>query len=178
MIIKGDVLLITLLDRRTFVGVGCSGCINVGSVLVIRGSAPGVLFQVCRRCMRFVVIKLRFAIGSHVCMIAGASEIRGIVQMGASSLGGLSITSLLATLCSSLFGGARMALIALARLLISRRPLGVPAAVSVAVVNSLVSALRCAFGLRLGTWQCCGKSSADPEIRYARVSGTKYKLHL
>jgi len=105
-------------------------------------------------------------------MIAGASEIRGIVQMGASSLGGLSITSLLATLCSSLFGGARMALIALARLLIIRRPLGVPAAVSVAVVNSSVSALRCAFGLRLGTWQCCGKSSADPEIRYARVSGT------
>ena len=178
MIITGDVLLITLLNWRTFVGVGCSGCINVGSVLVIRGSAPGVLFWVCRRCMRVVLIKLRFAIGSRVCMIAGASEIRSMVQMGASSLGGLSMTSLLAILCSSPFGGARMALIALARLLISRRPLGVPAAVCVAVVNSSVSALRCAFGLRLGTWQCCGKSSADPEIRYARVSSTKYKLHL
>jgi len=178
MIITGDVLLITLLDRHTFVGVGCSGCINVGSVLVVHGSTPGVLFRVCRRCMRFVVIMLRFAVGSRVCMIAGASEICGIVQMGASSLGGLSMTSLLATLCSSLFGGARMALIALAGLLISRRPLGVPAAVSVAVVNYSVSALRCVFGLRLGTWQCCGKSSADPEIRYARVSSTKYKLHL
>ena len=120
MIITGDMVLITLLDRRTFVGVGCSSCINVGSVLVIHGSAPGVLFRVCRQCMHFVVIKL----------------------------------------------------------LIICRPLGVPAAVSVAVVNSSVSALRCAFGLRLGTWQCCGKSSADPEIRYARVSGTKYKLHL
>ncbi len=54
----------------------------------------------------------------------------------------------------------------------------VPAAVTVAVCNSSVSALRCAFGLRLGTWQCCGKSLADPKIRYARVSGTKYKLHL
>ena len=95
--------------------------------------------------MRFVVIKLRVAIGSRVCMIAGASKICGIVQMGASSLGGLSMTSLLAILCSSPFGGARMALIALARLLISRRPLGVPAAVSVVVVNSSVSALRCAF---------------------------------
>ena len=120
MIITGDMVLITLLDRHTFVGVGCSGCINVGSVLVIRGSAPGVLVRVCRRCMCFVVIKLRFAVGSRVCMIAGASEIHGIVQMGASSLGGLSITSLLATLCSSLFGGVRMALIALARLLIIR----------------------------------------------------------
>ena len=47
MIITGDVLLITLLDGRTFVGVGCSGCINVGSVLVIHGSIPGVLFRVC-----------------------------------------------------------------------------------------------------------------------------------
>ncbi len=146
MIITSDVLLITLLDRRTFVGVGCSGCINAGSVLVIHGSAPSVLFRVCRQCMHCVVIKLRFAVGSRVCMIAGASEIRGIVQMGASPLGGFSMTSLLATLCSSLCRGARMALIALARLLISPQPLGVPAAVSVAVVNSSVSALRCAFG--------------------------------
>ena len=83
-----------------------------------------------------------------------------------------------ATLCSSSFGGARMVLIVLARLFMSHRPLVVPAAVTVAICNFSVSALRCAFGLRLGTWQCCGKSSADPEIRYARVSGTKYKLHL
>ena len=124
------------------------------------------------------MIKLHFAVGSRVCMIAGASEICGIVQMCASSPGGLSITSSLATLCSSSFGGARMALIALARLLMSRRPLVVPAAISVAVCNSSVSALRCAFRLRLGTWQCCGKSSADPEIWYTCVSGTKYKLHL
>jgi hypothetical protein len=176
--ITGDVLLITLRDWRTFVGVVCSGCINVGSILLILGRAPGVLFRVCRRCMRAVVIKFRFAIGSRVCMIAGASEIRGIVLMGASSLGGRSMTSLLATLCSSPFGGVRMAFIALARLLIRRRPLVVPAAVSVVVVISSVSALRCAFGLRLGTWQCCGNSSADPEMRYALVSGTKYKLHL
>jgi hypothetical protein len=47
MIITGNVLLITLRDWRTFVGVGWSGCINVGSVLVIRGRAPGVLFWVC-----------------------------------------------------------------------------------------------------------------------------------
>jgi hypothetical protein len=26
--------------------------------------------------------------------------------------------------------------------------------------------------LRLGTWQCWGNNSADPEILYARVSGT------
>ena len=178
MIMTGDVFSINLLDWRGFPVVRQSGCINAGSVLVIFGRAPGVLLRVCRWCMRAVVIKLRFAVGSRVCMIAGASEIRGIFQMGASSLGGLSITSSVATLCSSSFGGARMALIVLARLLMSRRPLVVPAAISVVVCNSSVSAVRCAFGLRLGTWQCCGKSSTDPKIRYARVSGTKYKLHL
>ena len=70
-----------------------------------------------------------------------------------------------------------MALMAGARLLMRWRLLGVPAAFTVAVCNSLVSALRCALGLRFGTWQCCGKNSAGPEMRYAHVSGTKYKLH-
>ena len=42
MIITGDVLSPTLLDRCVFVGVGRSGCINAGSVLVIFGRAPGV----------------------------------------------------------------------------------------------------------------------------------------
>ena len=54
MIITGDVLFITLIDRRVFVGVGRSGCINAGSVLVICGRAPGVLFRVCLWCMRTV----------------------------------------------------------------------------------------------------------------------------
>ena len=127
--------------------------------------------------MRVVVIKLRFAVGSHVCIIVGASDIRCIVKMGASSLGGLSIATSVATLCSSAFGGIRMALIALARLLMRCCPLGVPAAISIDVCNSLVSALRCALRLRLGTWQCCGKRLADPEMRYACIFGTKYKLH-
>ena len=145
MIITGDVLSLTLLDWRVFVGVGRSSCINAGSVLIIFGRAPGVLFRVCRRCMRAVVVKWHFAVGSRV-WIAGASEIRGLVQMCV----GLSITSSSATLCSSSFGGAcaRMALIAFARLLMSYCPLVVPAAISVAVCNSSVSALRGAFGLR------------------------------
>ena len=179
MIITGDALSRTLVDRcvSAFGGLG-TGWINAGAALVIFGRASGVLFLVCRQCMRAVVIKFCFANGSRVCIIVGASDILGIVQMGASSLVGLSITTSVATLCSSSFGGARMALIALARLLMRRFSLGVPAAIFVSVCNSLVSALRCALWLRFGTWQCCGKSSADPEMRYACVSGTKYKLHL
>ena len=87
-------------------------------------------------------------------------------------MGGLPRTVSVATLCSSAFVGVRMALMAVARLLMRWRPLGVPAVVAVAVCNSLVSALRCALGLRFRTWQCCGNISADPEMQYACVFGT------
>ena len=178
MIITGDVFSSTLVDWRVsaFGGLG-SGWINAGAALVIFGRAPGVLFLDCRRCMHTVVINFRFAVGSRACIIAGASDILRIVQMDASSLVGLSITRSVATLCSSSFGGAMMALIALSRLLMRRLPLGVPATIFILVCNSSVSALRCALGLRFRTWQCCRKSSTNPDMRYARVSGTKYKLH-
>jgi hypothetical protein len=48
--------------------------------------------------------------------------------------------------------------------LMSVRPLCVLAAMPVDVSNSSVSAFKCALLLRLGTWQCWGNSSADPEI--------------
>ena len=121
--------------------------------------------------MRAVLIKLRLAVGSLVFIISGASVIRCIVTMGASFPVTLSRNISSLTLCSSSFGGARMALIVLLRILMSLRPLVVPAAIFVSFCNSSVSALRCAVGLRFGTWQCCGKSSADPEIRYAVFPG-------
>ena len=131
--------------------------------------APGVLFWVWRQCMQAIVIKLRFAIGSLICIISGASDIRCIVTMGASSLGGLPITMSVSTHCSSAFVGIRMALMAMAILLMRRRPLGVPAAVTVAVCNSSVSALRCTVGLRFRTWQCYGNSLANPKRWYAPI---------
>ena len=178
MMITGDVVSHTRVNCCVSVVVGQGSIwINTGSALVIFGRAPGVLFWVRLWLMHTVVIELHFAIGSRVCIIAGASNIRCFVKMGASSLGGLSITMLVATLCSSTLGGIRMALIALARCLMRQRPLDVPAAISVALCNSLVCALRCALGLRFGTWQCCGKSLANLEMRDARASGTKYKIH-
>ncbi len=174
-----DVFVFTLVDRLRSVLFGRgSGSMYAGAFRFIFGSAPGILLRVVLRCMRAVLIKLRFAVGSLVCIISGESVIRWIVTMGASSPGSLSRTISVSTLCSSAFGGARMAVMALPSLLIRFRPLVVPAAIFVSCCNSSVSALRCAVGLKFGTWQCCGKSSADPEIRYARVSGTKYKLHL
>ncbi len=122
--------------------------------------------------MQAVVIKFCFTVGSLVCIIYEASDIGCIVPMGAFWLVGILISMSVAALCSSTFVGVKMALMAVARLLMRRRPLVVPAAVAVAVCNSLVSALRCALGLRFRTWQCCGKSSANPEMRYAHISGT------
>jgi hypothetical protein len=39
------------------------------------------------------------------------------------------------------------------------------------LVSSWVSARRCCSGVKFGSWQCWGNSSANPEIRYALVSG-------
>ncbi len=115
--------------------------------------------------MRAVLIKFRLAVGSLVCIIAGASDIRCIVTMGASTLGSLSSTVSVSTLCSTTFWGARMVFIALARCLMRRLPLVLPVANFVVACSSSVSALRCALVLRFGIWECCGKSSADPEIQ-------------
>ena len=122
--------------------------------------------------MRSVVIEFRFAVGSLACMISGASDIRCIVTTGASCLLGISIPLSVATLCSSTFVGVKMAVMAFVRLLTRCCPLVVFAAVAVDVINSLVRALICSLALRFGTWQCCGNSLADPEMRYAHVSGT------
>ena len=70
-----------------------------------------------------------------------------------------------------------MQLILVCRTLMSALPLAVGPALVVKSSNSLVSARKCWCVVRLGTWQCCGKSSVDPEILYALVLGTKYKSH-
>ena len=119
-------------------------------------------------------------------MIGGASVMRGMVMMGVALI---TLCSFSLTLCSSSFtlccvrgvavkaGGVRMDLIFVCSFLMSSILLGVVPALVVMLANSLVSALKCWCGVRLGTWQCCGKSSVNPEILYALVLGTKLKLH-
>ncbi len=41
------------------------------------------------------------------------------------------------------------------------------------VTNSSITSCRCLFQSKNGTWQYWGNNSADPDIRYACVSGTK-----
>ena len=128
--------------------------------------------------MRAVVNKFCFAVGSHACMIAGALDILGIGNMYSFALCGSTFPLSLSTLCSPpSVDRFSMALIAFPNILMSFWPLCVFDAMPVAVSNSSVSAFKCALLLRFGTWQCRGKSLADPEILYARISGTSYKLH-
>ena len=59
-------------DRR-----GCAGSTSfVGTWLGMRwmaGTYPGVFRRVCLQCVRIVLIRFRFAIGSRACMMAGLS---------------------------------------------------------------------------------------------------------
>ena len=119
-------------------------------------------------------------------MIGGALVMQGIVMLGVSLIT-LCYSSL--TLCSSSLtlccargvaveaGGVRMDLIFVCRTLMSALPLAVVPAPVATSANSSVSAHKCLCVLRLGTWQCCGNSSVDPELLYALVLGTKYSLH-
>ena len=117
----------------------------------------------------------RFAVGFRAFMMGGASVIRLIVMIGT-----LSITlccrlcSFSLTLCSSLLDslGFNILMILVWRVLMHARPCGVAAAILVSLASSSVNARRCCMLVRFGSWQCCGYTSVDPEILYARVSET------
>ena len=63
-------------DRRgVTVGVCAIGLGRRGTVLVMAGTLPGMLFRVNRMCDRFVVFNICFLVGLGAAMIAGASVI-------------------------------------------------------------------------------------------------------
>jgi hypothetical protein len=171
-IIIGDTVVRICCKHLLSVVGHSSGGINVGVTHRITGTAPGVLFRVCCRCMCFVLLKLCLAVGSRICIIAGALEICMIGRGSSLSTGGTSILFALVTLCSTLVCGIRMSSRAFCKHLISIWPFCICDGMPVDICSPLVSAFRCALLLRFGTWQCCGNNSADPEILYARISGT------
>ena len=119
-------------------------------------------------------------------MIVGALIMQGIVMIGVLLF---TLCSSSCTLCSSSLilcyacgvafeaGGVRMDLIFACSFLMSVLTIAVVPALVFTLDNSLVSALKCWWGVRFGTWQCCGNSSVDPKILYAPVLATKYRSH-
>ena len=148
--------------------------ITFSSILDINGTAPGVLFLVWCWWVCGVFLRWRFAVGFRAWMMGGASVIIGIVIIGDSSitLCCCSCSSFL-TLCSlaCVTDGFSILVMFDWRYLMHARPCGVLAAILVLFASSSVNAHRCCIFVRLGSWQCCGYTSVDPDILYARVSG-------
>jgi predicted tellurium resistance membrane protein TerC len=90
-------------------------------------------------------------------MMGGASVIRLIVMIGASSITLCYRSfSVILTLCSSLLAavGFNILVMLVWRFLMHARPCGVVAAIAVSVANSSVNARRCWMLVRFGSWQC------------------------
>ena len=167
-------LVIDAVSIGSVVSCWYTTCWITGTILVIIGTAPGVLFRVCRRCVRGVFFKRRFAVGFRDCIMGGASVILGIVMIGESSITlCFRSCSAILTLCSTSVAavGSNILVMFVWSFLMHARPCGVVAAIVVSSASSFVNARRCCIFVRFGSWQCCGYTSVDPEILYARVSG-------
>ena len=159
---------------------------GIGCTLLMAGNFPGVLFRITLAWILGVAFSACLEIGFRACIIGGALVIQGTVMMGDLSItlcsSALTLCSSSLTLCCACGGGidawgVRMFLIFTCNFLMSALPFAVVPALVVTSASSLVSARRCWCCIRFGTWQCCGNSSVDPNILYALVSGTKYRLH-
>ena len=110
-------------------------------------------------CAVFLLFSTLFAVGFRVSMIGGASVMRGIVRMGASSITLCSASRSRArrsasTLClSATGGGLRIFLTCRARSRSNRRPFVVSLACAVCSVRSSVNAQKCWCGVNEGNWQ-------------------------
>ena len=146
-----------------------SPCWGSGSMTFGHVVMPGVLLRVTRRCRRGVLANVRFAVGFRDCIIGGALDILVMGIMGYVSIP-LCSSSLWAAVTVTLCGvavdvGCNKVSIRLARSVSNRRPFGVWLARSVLADSSSVNARKCWCKVSVGSWQCCGKSSAEPEMR-------------
>ncbi len=147
-------------------GASLAGMVTTGAHWMA-GIQPGVLLCVFSWCVCLVLMRFCVAVGSLVCIIAGLFDTR-------SSIWGFGMVGILAGTLSSAAAGGGMIKASrwVGRFLKRAFPFGVVADFVVLFANLLVSAFKCSVGLRFGTWQCCRKSSAEPNKRYASVLGT------
>ena len=135
-----DVVRIRSVGSCEYAAFACS------SILVINGTAPGVLLRVWRPCVRGVFLRWRLAVGFRDVMMGGAFVSLSIVVIGVSSitLCCRSCSSNL-TLCSSSAAkfGFNMLVMLVCKFLMYVRPCGVFDAVLVSSVSSSVNARRC-----------------------------------
>ncbi len=87
----------------------CSGVslFGIGWTLLIKGTPPGVLFQVNLRWSRGVIFRTLFTVWFHACIVGGASVIHGMVRMGVSSIIFCSSSLTLCSACGILANAGR-----------------------------------------------------------------------
>ncbi len=148
-------------------GPSLAGMVTTGA-RSMAGIRPGVLLRICHWCVCFILMRFCFAVGLHVCIIAGLFDTLCTSIWGVGVIGVPAVT-----LCFAVTGGGIITTSRWAqRILIRAFPFRVLRAFVVSVANFPVSAFKCLVGLRFGTWQCCGKSSAEPNIQYGCILGT------
>ncbi len=118
-IINGDVVVRIHCEHHFSVIRPASGGINLDAACWITGTAPGALFCVCLWWVCVVLVKFCLAIGSRICIISGASEIRVIGRGSTCSIAGATLLFALFALCSTPACGVRMSLRAFCKHLMS-----------------------------------------------------------
>ncbi len=178
----GDLLLTHCVSslHPTFISPLHSGQMHVIGAMMgthaIAGTAPGVLFRFTLQCRQGVSFSARFVGGFRDCIIGGAFVMRGMGRMGVLTI---TLCCCILTLCSCSVascsviraGGSTICLILFWSIFMRRHPVGVLSAVAVSLASSSVRAQKCWSGVKVGNWQCCGKSSVDPDMQYALISG-------
>ena len=160
-------------------GMSISGCnrgdMRLGTVVSGIASIAGVLFRVCLVCMRAVVHSRRGAVGCVNNMGAGVVSAVTLCCVSWSMRGtdtlccemGIIVVSAGGDFCVAMYRWMRVVSCSRLSFWVS-----LIVCVSSKVSNSFVSSDRCSLGVSVGRTQCCGKSWAEPDIRYAFVSGT------
>ncbi len=121
--------------------------------------------------------RAHLAVGLHDSMIPGVSVICGMVIVGALLITLCSAYLLIrpmesTILCFSGVAGGMSIVVMRPRSICNKHfPLVVWFTTGAPSASSLVKACKCWCGDMSGSWQCCGKSSVDPDIWYACVSG-------
>ncbi len=118
IVVGGSVGFCCVLNKRLQLGGaviivgGLSGMSpsGIGWTLLIKGMPPCVLLRVDCQWTCGVIFKTLFAVGSHACIIGGASVILGTVRIGVSSITLCSSSLTLCSLCvaSAIVGGCRI----------------------------------------------------------------------
>jgi hypothetical protein len=164
----------------------------------MEGMPPGTLLRISHECVRVVFFNFRGAVGFGAVMMAGVSVI--CINGGATLCSTFCSSTVLSTLClradsgctygcrcMSPWGsnhlwegavivhasGSRCCVSSLLITLVRTRACLFSGKSCNVVRSSSITSCKCSFHNKKGTWQCCGNNLADPEIRYAHVSGTK-----